>query len=429
MDAAKRIRPERRPAFSPNREVGPKGEETHARLLQAGLRVLDAAGYHGARVESIAEAAGCSRPSFYQYFADKADFFFHLAARVDGEMGALTAAFPGLDRSRRSRDQLRDWLARFESLRSRSAPVFRFEALLRSDPRIARGSEARVLGTGQLIAAAVRAPLATSVPLAYHGALVFSTISEAFGAAPRQVTRERLVEGTADWVHRCFFGSLRGVNRSEPTAALRSARTPVGPVQARSRRAPPKPPTLGRKAAQSRARLLDAAREVFGRLGYEGTRVDDVASAGSMSHGAFYRYFSGKEDVFREVATPAVEDVLFLLEELPEPRGGLHAWSRRLYQTYAIHHGLFSAWFESEAARAVLEPEVLREISAAVAAALRPRDFGGVSVDGLLLLSHVERAPYVARAYPRLPQPGAITATGEILERGFFGGGGPGPAG
>src|SRR5512134_2179237 len=143
MDAAERIRPERRPAFSPNREVGPRGAETHARLLHAGLGVLDAAGYHGARVEAIAERAGCSRPTFYQYFADKADFFFHLAAQVDGEIAALAGDFPSLDGGRRSRDELQDWLARLDALRTRHAAVFRFEALLRSDPRLARGSEER----------------------------------------------------------------------------------------------------------------------------------------------------------------------------------------------------------------------------------------------------------------------------------------------
>jgi AcrR family transcriptional regulator len=425
MQAVKQIRPERRPAFSPKREVGQKGAETHARLLQAGLGVLDAAGYHGARVEAIADRAGCSRPAFYQYFADKADFFFHLATQVDGEMGALTRAFPGIDRSRGSRDQLRDWLARFESLRSRYAAVFRFEALLRSDPRIARGSEARVLGTGRIIASAVDAKLPTPVPLATHGALVFSTVSEAFGTAPRRLTRDRLVEGAADWVHRCFLGPMRGVNT---TAAARPASLPSGPGRSRSRRRPPTPPALGPKAARTRARLVEAAREVFGNLGYDGTRVDDVASAASISHGAFYRYFSGKEEVFREVATPALDDVLVLLEELPDPRGGLRAWSRRLYQTYAIHSGLFSAWAESERARAVIGPALEREIDATIEAALGQRAFGDLPVDALLFLAHVERAPYSARIYPRLAQAEAVTATGEILERGFFGGGGPRPA-
>jgi AcrR family transcriptional regulator len=425
MDAVKQIRPERRPAFGPNREVGPRGAETHAQLLHAGLAVLDAAGYHGARVEAIAERAGCSRPTFYQYFADKADFFFQLATQVNGELGEITTAFPRIDGGRRSRDALCDWLARFENLRSRYAPVFRFEALLRSDPRIARGSEARVLATGRIIASAVDTPLPTSVSLASHGALVFSTITECFGATPTKVTRDRLVEGAADWVHRCFLGPMRGVNTTVPP---RRARALAAPTRAAARRSPPTLAALGRKAARSRARLLEAAREVFGNLGYEGTRVDDIASAASMSHGAFYRYFSGKEELFRELATPALEDVLVLLEELPDPRGGLHAWSRRLYQTYAIHHGLFSAWAESEPARAVLEPELGRDLDAAVAAALAQRAFGDVPVDALLFLSHVERAPYIARTYPRLPLADAITATGEILERGFFASENPAPA-
>jgi AcrR family transcriptional regulator len=426
MDAAQRIRPERRPAFSTNRRVGPKGEETHARLLDAGLAVLGEAGYHGARVEAIAERAGCSRPTFYQYFADKVDFFFHLASRVAGEMGALATALPRIDRGRRSRDQLRDWLARFASLRSRYAPVFRFEALLRSDPRIARGSEARVLGTGRVIATALEAPLPTSVPLVYHGALVFSTISEAFGAAGKALTRDRLVEGAADWMLRCFLGTPP---EAATTLPVHRAAGPTGPRRVAARGSPLLLPALRGKAARSRARLLEAARDVFGNLGYEGTRVDDIASAASLSHGAFYRYFSGKEEIFREVATPAVEDVLVLLEELPHPRGGLHAWSRRLYQTYAIHGGLFSAWAGSEPARAALAPELALEIGAAVEAALGARGFGDLPVDALLLLSHVEQAPYIARSYPRLPQADAVAATGEILERGFFGVGSVAPAG
>jgi len=417
--AVKRIQPERRPAFGPNREVGLRGAETHARLLQAGLGVLDEAGYHGARVDAIAERACCSRPSFYQYFADKADFFFPLATQVNEEIGDLTRAFPRVDRGRRSRDELCDWLARFEDLRRRYAPVFRFEALLRSDPRIARGSEERILGTGRIIAAAIDAPLPTRAPLAYHSALVFVTVTQAFCATPRKVTDDRLIEGAADWIRRCLLGPVPRLDARRPPGAG----TPGGrPEDGGARRSPPSRPALGRKGAQSRARLVDAAREVFGRLGYEGTRVDDVAFAASMSHGTFYRYFSGKEELFRELATPAVEDVLVLLEELPDPRGGFHAWSRRLYQTDSIHCGLFSAWAQSERARAVLDPNLGREIDAAIEAALAPRTASDRAADALLLLSHVERAPCVVRIYPSLAQADAVVATGEILERGFFGG-------
>jgi AcrR family transcriptional regulator len=426
MDAEERVRPERRPAFSPNREVGPRGAETHARLLHAGLAVLDAAGYHGARVEAIAERAGCSRPTFYQYFADKADFFFHLAAQVDGEIAALARDFPAIAAGRSSRDALRDWLARFDALRTRHAAVFRFEALLRADPRLARGSEERVLRVGRIVASAFEAPRDARAPTGALGALVYTTVVQALGWTSPALPKDRLIEGAADWFHRCFLGAIRGVNTG---GASRPVSEPGPPARGPSLRpSPPKPPALGRKAARSRARLLDAARDVFGSLGYEGTRVDDITSAAAMSHGTFYRYFSGKEAVFREVATPAVDDVLVLLEELPAPRGGLHGWSRRLYQTDSIHRGLFSAWAESEPARAALEPELALEVGAAVDAALRQRAFGDLEVDALLLLSHVERAPYLARTYPRFPQADAITATGEILEGGFFGSGGPAPA-
>jgi AcrR family transcriptional regulator len=417
MDAVKRMRPERRPAFSSNRAVGERGAETHARLLEAGLGVLDAEGYYAARVEAIAERAGCSRPTFYQYFADKADFFFHLASQVNGELGALTGAFPRIDRGTRSRDELCAWLVRFESLRSRYAAVFRFEALLRSDPRIARGSEERVLETGRIIAAAVDEAVPKRASTV-HGALAFVTITHAFGSTPIGVTGERLVEGAADWLRRCLLGSPRGIDAK---VAPRSARVALGETaSATVRRSHPASPALGRKAARSRSRLLEAAREVFGSLGYEGTRVDDIASAAAMSHGTFYRYFAGKEELFRELATPAIDDVLVLLEELPDPRGGLHAWSRRLYQSHGVHRGLYSAWAESERARAVLEPQLVSEIDAAAAAALGRRPFGDLAVDVLLFLAHIERAPYVARTYPRFAQIDAVSASGELLEQGFF---------
>ena len=161
QDNGETLRPARRPAFSAIAEVGEKGAETHARLLKAGLEVLDADGYHGTRVEAITGRAGCSRPTFYQYFADKADFFLHLAVHADRSLGEIAASFPRIDRGRRSRDDVRDWLARLERLQSEYAPVFRFEALLRSDARIARGSEERLMVAGQVIAAGLDVPIET----------------------------------------------------------------------------------------------------------------------------------------------------------------------------------------------------------------------------------------------------------------------------
>lgn len=49
---------------------------------------------------------------------------------------------------------------------------------------------------------------------------------------------------------------------------------------------------------QTQARLLAAAREVFGREGYAGTSVDAVAEAAGFSKGAFYSNFDSKEALF-----------------------------------------------------------------------------------------------------------------------------------
>jgi AcrR family transcriptional regulator len=52
-------------------------------------------------------------------------------------------------------------------------------------------------------------------------------------------------------------------------------------------------------------RILRAAMNVFGRLGYVDTRVEDILREAEISRPTFYRYFKSKEDVF-----DAVDEVL-----------------------------------------------------------------------------------------------------------------------
>lgn len=57
-----------------------------------------------------------------------------------------------------------------------------------------------------------------------------------------------------------------------------------------------------RKGAETRARLLDAAKVVFETTGFLDARISDIAKQAGLSHGSFYHYFDSKEQVFREVA-------------------------------------------------------------------------------------------------------------------------------
>jgi AcrR family transcriptional regulator len=57
-----------------------------------------------------------------------------------------------------------------------------------------------------------------------------------------------------------------------------------------------------RKGVETRARLVEAAKQVFERDGFLNARILDIAEAAGLKHGSFYHYFESKEQIFREVA-------------------------------------------------------------------------------------------------------------------------------
>lgn len=70
----------------------------------------------------------------------------------------------------------------------------------------------------------------------------------------------------------------------------------------------PKLLTRREKQAQTRARLIDAAANVFARRGYHGASVEEVAAEAGFSTGAVYSNFSGKEELFLALADRKVAD-------------------------------------------------------------------------------------------------------------------------
>ncbi|MEN8041043.1 MAG: TetR/AcrR family transcriptional regulator [Actinomycetota bacterium] len=52
---------------------------------------------------------------------------------------------------------------------------------------------------------------------------------------------------------------------------------------------------------QSRARILEAARQLFRRHGFEGASIDQVMGEAGLTRGAFYAHFDSKDDLERQV--------------------------------------------------------------------------------------------------------------------------------
>lgn len=55
------------------------------------------------------------------------------------------------------------------------------------------------------------------------------------------------------------------------------------------------------RGARTRARILEAAEEAFGTLGYYRAGITDITRGAGVAQGTFYTYFASKEETFREL--------------------------------------------------------------------------------------------------------------------------------
>jgi AcrR family transcriptional regulator len=64
------------------------------------------------------------------------------------------------------------------------------------------------------------------------------------------------------------------------------------------------------KAKQTQAKILEAAKRVFGTKGFSNATIQDISEQADLGHGTFYLYFKDKKDVFYALVSQ-VEDELY----------------------------------------------------------------------------------------------------------------------
>lgn len=93
--------------------------------------------------------------------------------------------------------------------------------------------------------------------------------------------------------------------------------------------APEKPPQRSRpKRTETRARLLQAASDVFAADGYDGASLDDVAAAAGLTKGAVYSSFAGKEELFYALMDERIGERLALADQAVKRQGTLEEIAR-----------------------------------------------------------------------------------------------------
>ena len=141
--------------------------------------------------------------------------------------------------------------------------------------------------------------------------------------------------------------------------------------------------TRAEKKAETRASLLHAAEDVFGRRGFQAASVDEVAEAAGFTKGAVYAHFESKEDLFLamldERFADRIEQIRAVLADEHEPA----EQAREAGEDFMAHIDSDPRWasiFFEFWAHAVRNPEVAGKLvvrygalRSAVAAAIGKR--------------------------------------------------------
>lgn len=90
------------------------------------------------------------------------------------------------------------------------------------------------------------------------------------------------------------------------------------------------PGRRARRKAETRQRLLDAARELFATRGFDATRPQDVARAADLATGTFYVHFADKREAFHAFTAQAAEE---LMAEIRARVAGARGFEERLLRS------------------------------------------------------------------------------------------------
>jgi AcrR family transcriptional regulator len=408
----------RRAPFGANPNVGDAGQATQHRILAAAGEAFATNGYARTSVEAITDLAGCSRPTFYQYFSGKEDVHRRLAARFGSELSQVLERLGPITADRAGRDEICAWLTGLGEVHDRFRAVAdNFAAAVRTDDRMVAGSSALSAAYRRRLCEVIVDPPDDDVALEAQAAALNAV---AYGASVYRgrvgtVEESRMVDALGDLIHRSMFGAIEGVNVAEVrrgTARRPGAGHPADSDSDQGRQS---------RGKATQARLMEAAAAAFGTLGYDGVRVDDIASEAGVSHGTFYRYFADKAAVFSEHVEIATAEISALLSGWPIPAGDEPRFAKDYYDLFARHGGIIACLPEARAAGLECAAHSRQVIAHALQLGLDARGFGDTDADVVTCFSLLESFASSAFGGLGVSLDEAVNATALVLRRGVFG--------
>ncbi len=129
------------------------------------------------------------------------------------------------------------------------------------------------------------------------------------------------------------------------------------------------PPRRAEKKAQSRRRIVDAAREVFFRVGFMEANLDEVARRAGVAKGTLYRYFDSKAELYVAVLAHNGDIFVEKMRDVVATGGPAPDLVRRLGSFYFAHWTQHPDYFqifwaiENQQVIGDLPPGVIEEVT------------------------------------------------------------------
>ena len=413
----------RREPFGTSPNVGSRGSSTYRRILEAALEVFAEHGYYGAQIELITDAAGCSRPAFYQYFSSKSEVFWRLAGELAEALNGLTRQLGRSTPNEAGVEQLIQWFEGILDIYDSYRPMFNAYSLAAREGQqqliASRGVSSRIghklLPVPESVSPALRAEIEQlALPMVLSGVYYWKLMEDV-------VPRERFIEAAAMTLHRAQHGPIKNVNLPPAVETAPASSKPMPDFESGIFGE-----GMSTRGRETRKLLLTAGAQVFSAKGFHDARIDDIVAEAGVSHGTFYRHFESKEKFFDALTVTAMASVVELIDRYPTSHSDveLHAWMHEWMLNYLRIGGVMSAWTEVHTpgpGRQRYGSSVALGMVERVQRILDARGFGDSRADALIMLGVLERGPYMAGMYGGSAPATTVEAVLFFIKRGLLG--------
>ncbi|MCX5059156.1 MULTISPECIES: TetR/AcrR family transcriptional regulator [Streptomyces] len=368
---------ERRPSYGPNSiTIGDRGATTVGNVLQTALALFGEKGFHNTTIQDIADQAGMSRATLYQYFESKERIFIELLEECGASLLDLARHLEPLSATERGFSNLRWWLDRWAEVYERYEILFREWSNIDTPgapvrPLVAKFNEtyntriadwlssSGVNGVDPRDAANMLTSLIIYLNYADHA-------SKESGSGTRLPSEELRYYFSVSLQLMLFPETPVDVTRGDRTVprAWKNHRI-TGKLASRDLGPMPTPYSdrvagLTARAVQTVNILMRAGGECFAEFGYQKTNIDDIVRTAGFARGTFYKYFDTKVELLEALAEMCARDLIagaLRLERVNENdyTNDFKEWVRTTLKASSEYRGVIRAWRERRPATTAME--------------------------------------------------------------------------